>query len=279
MAGPPNRGGNGAGSGSGRRPPLGPPKAPGTVAPVVPQYSPSERLRQEPIGPLLDNGGGHPSLFKKTPGQAPGAGAQAPAAPPSPLGGSGVIPVRLWQQFVGMLPPEGFINWRRTVTVAGTEVSGITLGTDYVKDIEVVPTRTTRLIFACEFFWLDQGLDPLDVDALAAFQDYQNAYGRWPANIRANSVPLLDVKESVFDPTGGGTTRIVGGVTRLNQNILDEGGGHPTVFYVKEAQTLSVAWTNVALPGHVPSAVGVELRGYSIPQSVFDEVLTQVRRG
>jgi len=213
---------------------------------------------------------GHPAMRSPAPQQASGGAAK----------GTGMMTALLWQQFVAKLPPEGFIPWRRTVTRPGSGISGLTVGTSTEFLIEKVPSKVTRLVFACEFFWLDQGLDPLDVDALAAFQDHQNSYGRWPALVLANNQALFDVRESVFDPNGGASVqREVNGITRLNQNVLDMGGGHHNVFYVKENQELRVRWTNVAVPDHVPSAVGVELRGYSLPKSVFEDVLQKVRRG
>ena len=273
------RGGSQGGNGGGRRPlPPGVGRRPATdrsgQAPTIVQHTPSQHLKGNlpyPPPPLGRGGAGHPGLrAPQGPQKASGAlGAQA-----------GVLPVRVWQEFVSKLPPAGFISWRRTLTRPGSDISGLTVGTSTEFIIETVPTKITRLIFACEFVWLDQELDPLDADALTAFQDHQNTYGRWPALLLANNQAMFDVKENVFDPNGGaGLQREVRGVTRLNQNILDMGGGHPNVLYVKENQELRVRWTNIAAPGHIPSAVGVELRGYSLPKSVFEDVMEKVRRG
>ena len=205
----------------------------------------------------------------------------APAsAPVNPLH-AGVLPTQIMDEFISRLPPKGFVPWERKISIAGTEVTGVGLGSTREVQIDNVRTRTTRLIFSMTYRWYESGLDPLDPNALTAMQDNQNAYGRIPFNLLVNGTPLVDVTEVLFDP---GTfvpplpagRRTVSGYTLLNTNLLAT-GAHPTALYCSENQTLTASFQHAATPGHIPTAVGVSLRGYAIPTRQFEKVMQAIR--
>jgi len=210
-----------------------------------------------------------------SPGIAYTTPAPATAMVPSDTRVSGVIPARLLDEFISRLPPKGYIPWYRKMSIAGTDVTGLLPGETLQLTLDDVSTRTTRLVFWMSYFWMDAGLDPLDPDALTAFQDNQNIYGRIPFNLLVNNAPIVDVSETVFDPGIAGT-RSISGYTLLNENLLAT-GNHPTALYISENQVLAGAFQHVATPGHIPTAIGAELRGYSIPTRDFEKVMKAIR--
>ena len=165
-----------------------------------------------------------------------GLGGQPMYSPVAALPGSPGHPsygyVRLDAYFLSRLPAAGLTFWHRLRTVNGTTAISAA-GTEYTLNLYQLPQGLSLIIFYFMQNWYDAGLDPLDPDALTAFQTNQDTYG--------------DV------------------------------GNHPTAVYVRDTATVSVRYTVAALPGHVPSAVGVELRGYVIPTKSFQELLISVR--
>ena len=185
------------------------------------------------------------------------------------------MPAQLMDQFISRLPPKGYIPWERKISVAGTAVTALPLGESLRVLLDDVNTRTTRLIFSMEYTWYEAGLDPLDPNALTAFQANQNAYGRIPFNLLVSGASLVDVNEVVFDP-GIAATRTVSGYTLLNHNLL-ESGNHPSVLYVSENQTLMASFQHVATPGNIPTAIGATVSGYAIPTRQFEKVMKAIR--
>lgn len=209
-----------------------------------------------------------------------GLGGQPTYSPVAALPGSPGHPsygyVRLDAYFLSRLPAAGLTFWHRLRTVNGTTAISAA-GTEYTLNLYQLPQGLSLIIFYFVQNWYDAGLDPLDPDALTAFQTNQDTYGRVGINLLVNNAPVFDANEVLFDPNGGSPViREQSGFTALNQNLLDV-GNHPTAVYVRDNATVSVRYTVAALPGHVPSAVGVELRGYVIPTKSFQELLISVR--
>ena len=196
------------------------------------------------------------------------------SAPVDPLH-AGVIPMQAMDQFISRLPPKGYVPWERKISVSGTDVTSVPLGSTREVQIDNVGTRTTRLIFSMIYTFYEAGLDPLDPNVLTAMQDNQNAYGRIPFNLLVNGIPLVDVTEVVFDPGITGR-RTISGYTDLNSNLLAT-GNHPTALYCNENQTLTASFQHVATPGNIPTAIGVSLRGYAIPTRQFEKVMQAIR--
>ena len=185
--------------------------------------------------------------------------------------------VRVDDFFLSRLPAQGLLPWQRKRTVRGT--TAIVANTTYTEDIATLPRGTSLILMVWRQFWLDAQADPLDPDALAALQDDQDAYGRVSNNMLFNRSPVFDSSEQLVDPNGGAyTVRRISGFTTLNQNLLYV-GNHPTAIYAPDASTITATWTTgPVVPGHIPSVVGVQLQGYTVPTKTFIEVLRAVRR-
>ena len=193
-------------------------------------------------------------------------------------GGVYQIPrVRVEQLFASNLPPRSFLPWERKVTFPGTTMTALSTGSFHQELVAKTQNRRAVVLFDVEQAWYDAGLDPLDPDSLAAFQDDQNVYGRYVFNLFSNGEPLWDASERLWDlNAGAGLERKVNGFSKLNTNLLGaRGSAHATAVVIEPSQKIIARWTKNADPGHVPSTVGVTLSGWSMPyevlKSIFDE--------
>jgi hypothetical protein len=184
---------------------------------------------------------------------------------------------RLDNYFLTRLPAAGQTFWHRKHVVDGNLVMSAP-NTQYTLPMYTLPQGLSLVIMYFVQNWYDANLDPLDPDALTAFQSNQDAYGRVGINLLVNNAPVFDANEILFDPDGGAnTTRKVSGFTLLDTNLLNI-GVHPTAIYARDNAKISVRFTmSNTLPAHIPSAVGVELNGYLLPTKEFQELLISVR--
>jgi len=184
---------------------------------------------------------------------------------------------RLDNYFLTRLPAAGQTFWHRKHVVNGNTVMAAP-DTQYTLPIYTLPQGLSLVIMYFVQNWYDANLDPLDPDALTAFQSNQDAYGRVGINLLVNNAPVFDANEILFDPDGGAnTTRKVSGFTLLDTNLLNI-GVHPTAIYARDNAQIGVRFTiSNTLPAHIPSAVGVELNGYLLPTKEFQELLISVR--
>ena len=242
----------------------------GGISPLMPMGVPAMPMPGYPVAPTMQPPMAAPAGLGGTPYYTPVAA--LPGSPGHPSYGY----VRLDAYFLSRLPAAGLTFWHRLRTVDGTTAISAA-GTEYTLNLYQLPQGLSLIIFYFVQNWYDAGLDPLDPDALTAFQTNQDTYGRVGINLLVNNAPVFDANEVLYDPNGGSPViREQSGFTALNQNLLDV-GNHPTAVYVRDNATVSVRYTVAALPGHVPSAVGVELRGYVIPTKSFQELLISVR--
>lgn len=240
--------------------------------PVVTNPTPGQRIDpSELVGPK-------PIISEPRPFQLRRPG-DPPIPPSAPAQKAGVMPVPGGSvgDFLSMLPPRTLTPWHRVAMVPGATAFAAAPST-YTSALATTPQGYGLVIFDLKQYWLDEGLDPLDPDALQAMQDFQAFYGRVGMTIQARgSASLWDAQESLIDPNGGAyTPRTVYGFSILNQNLLYL-GMHPTAVYVPENTPIDVAWTVQALPDHIPSAVGVSADGYLMPTKVFNQVLEGLR--
>lgn len=184
---------------------------------------------------------------------------------------------RLDNYFLSRLPASGMTFWHRKHLVDGAVVMSAP-NTVYTLPMYTLPQGLSLVIMSFVQNWYDASLDPLDPDALTAFQTNQDAYGRVGINLLVNNAPVFDANEILFDPDGGlGTRREVSGFTALDTNLLNI-GVHPTAIYARDNSKIGVRFTmSSTLPAHIPSAVGVELNGYLLPTKEFQELLISVR--
>jgi len=198
---------------------------------------------------------------------------QMPGAPGHPAFGY----TRLDGYFLARLPAAGLTFWHRKRLASGATVMAAP-DTTYTLPIYQLSQGQSLVVLSFTQNWYDEGLDPLDPDALTAFQADQDSYGRVGINLLVNNAPVFDAFETLFDPNGGSpTTREQSGFTALNTNLLYV-GDHPTAVYVRDNATVEVRYTMASvLPGHVPTAVGIEMRGYTMPTKAFQELLISVR--
>lgn len=184
---------------------------------------------------------------------------------------------RLDNYFLTRLPAAGQTFWHRKHVVNGNTVMAAP-NTQFTLPMYTLPQGLSLVIMYFVQNWYDASLDPLDPDALTAFQSNQDAYGRVGINLLVNNAPVFDANEILFDPDGGAnTTRKVSGFTLLDTNLLNI-GVHPTAIYARDNAQISVRFTiSNTLPAHIPSAVGVELNGYLLPTKEFQELLISVR--
>lgn len=194
-----------------------------------------------------------------------------------PTGGPGLpVAARLDSYFFTRLPEQGMYPWHRVKTVAGSTAFSA-INTVYDSVVQKLPQGTSAVIMQVVQYWLEAGLDPLDVNALEAYPDYQNAYGRVSTNLLFNRTVVFNAEEELYDPAG--VTNKVSGFTMLNQNILNI-GPHPTAIYVPDGASISIRWiTGPVLPAHIPSAVGVRLDGYTLPTKTLNNIMRSVRSG
>ena len=173
----------------------------------------------------------------------------------------------------------------RLSTVDGANIGGLLAATpSFVTEVDDVATRITRIIMEMRIYWYEMGSDPLDADALQRMDADHAIYGRVAFNLLLEQSSPFNIRFSVRDPGAGGTgIRTGGGFLQLNANLL-ETGGDPMALYVSENQKINARWQLVAdsaggvlVPGNVPDAVGVELRGYTMPTSEFKRVMEAAR--
>lgn len=198
---------------------------------------------------------------------------QMPGAPGHPAFGY----TRLDGYFLSRLPAAGLTYWHRKRVVAGTTAFA-SVNSTYTLPMYQLQQGLSLVVFSIVQNWYDSNLDPLDPDALTAFQADQDTYGRVGINLLVNNAPVFDAFETLYDPNNGTpTVREQSGFTALNTNLLYV-GNHPTAVYVRDNATVQVRYTvSDTLPGHVPAAVGVEMRGYVLPTKSFQELLISVR--
>jgi hypothetical protein len=184
---------------------------------------------------------------------------------------------RLDSYFLSRLPAAGLTFWHRKHIVEGTTAIAA-INTLFTLPIYQLEQGLSLVVLSFAQNWYDSGLDPLDPDALTAFQSDQAVYGRVGINMIVDNAPVFDAHEILFDPNGGiPTTRQQSGFTALNQNLLFV-GDHPTAVFVRDHATVQVRYTvSNVLPGHIPTAVGVEMSGYVMPTKAFNELLISVR--
>lgn len=185
---------------------------------------------------------------------------------------------RLDNYFLSRLPASGLTFWHRKHIVNGATVMAAP-STVYSLPIYTLPQGLSLIVMYFMQNWYDASLDPLDPDALTSFQSNQDAYGRVGINLLVNNAPVFDANETLFDPnSGANTTRRVSGFTLLDKNLL-EIGAHPTAIYARDNATLTAKFTmSDTLPSHIPSAVGVEMNGYTLPTKEFQELMISVRQ-
>jgi len=186
-----------------------------------------------------------------------------------------VIITRSTDEFITRLPPRSYTPWMNTLTAAGTNVTAAPVGGFHRETIQEKRRGIAYLVMWMEYVWLDSGLDPLDPDALTRFQGAQDLYGRMPFNLVVGGISPYTATARVYDP-GPGAQRNVSGFLDLNVNLLST-GNHPTVIYIPENNEMVAQFSNLQAPGHVPTAVGVILRGYAIPQIEMNRVLEETR--
>lgn len=266
------------GPGGPGRPPFGHPGGPPPRPPVVGSSSapvnhpfPGQSVDpREFVGPNPTISAPKPMALK-----VPGGPRPLPVAPQAVSVPAPPERIRLDDFFLSRLPAQGLQYWHRKRVVRGSTAVGA-IGV-FRQQIDVLPQGLALVAFHLRQTWYDAGLDPLDPDALTAFQDDQPTYGRVGLNLLINGGPVFDARENLVDPNGGlFTARVIFGFSRLNENLLYL-GEHPTALYIRDNATIEAAWTTLAVPGHVPTAVGVEVRGYTVPFKKYQEILAGVR--
>jgi len=201
--------------------------------------------------------------------------------------GEQVLPVRLVQEFITKLPSRALVPYYRTLSVNGPNTMGLlTAAAPTTRaQIDNVQTRLTRIIMDMRQFWLDLGSDPVDGNVYQRLQADQAINGRVPFELLLDGTSPFNVEFNVMDPGAGVTPPRTGsGFLALNDNLLEMGGAEPVAVYVQENQRIQCQWylardaaNNVALPAHIPNAMCVELRGFTMPTAEFDRVLELVR--
>lgn len=190
----------------------------------------------------------------------------------------GYLPVVNRDQFLSQMPPQSARFWHRLKTYVGTSVIGTSAGDVNTRLIYQVPQGYSLVILSFKQYWFASGSDANEPDALAAYQDYQNIFGRIATRLLFNESQPYNVLEDVYDPNGGsGVTRKVNGWSRLNTNLLLM-GEHPTALYAGNEVEVNVAWEVNEPLNTIPTAVGVELDGILMPTKEYKEFLIRVRR-
>lgn len=195
-----------------------------------------------------------------------------------------VLPVRLMAQFISKLPSRSLVPYYRTSTFNGQNIAAMTAANrDFRQQLDDVTTRLTRIIMDMRQFWFVRAGDPLDPAVFQRMQADQAIYGRLAYNLLLDGTSPFNLRFNVFD-IGPFVQRSGGGFLALNTNLLEMGGAEPVAVYVQENQKIQAQWSLVPdtagailPPANVPDAVGVELRGFTMPTAEFERVMEVVR--
>jgi len=174
---------------------------------------------------------------------------------------------------------EKWQPWERVVSLPGTDLAA---GGQISTSIYQTRKNQSLVILSLQQFWLDKVLDPMDPSALTAFQTHQDYYGRYSFQLTSNGEYLFNVQGNVYDPntTGVALQRKPKGFVHLNDNLLGaQGTGHHSAVLVGPNKKLAAEWRALAAPGNVPTALACRVRGYLVPENVFDAIKKQQSGG
>jgi len=173
------------------------------------------------------------------------------------------------------LPPQGYVPFYRTQSIATTLVTAVPTGSFYEIVMEEVPSGTGLLLYDVQYKWLEDNTDPLDPQALSEMQSQQAINGTITVDLMADGVPSNNNEQKLYDPYSA-TTEVRRGWATLNTNLLLFGNS-PSVLYIRQGQTLTARFYHNRTPGNVPTALYLSLKGYSVPYTNFQKVQSKTR--
>jgi hypothetical protein len=188
---------------------------------------------------------------------------------------------RLLDYWASRLPAEIMRHTHRRAMIAGSSVFSTTLNT--VNDLTIfqVPARHSFIMLNLRQVWLKAQCVSDDEDAYTALGDYHAAYGKVGFEILFDGTSPMDAQEQLLVPdiaTGALGTLDVRGYTTLNRNLLRM-GENPIALYAKDKTKITGRWQTYSSDiDFVPTAVLVEVEGYTMPTKTFNEILLRIRR-